>query len=367
MKTINIFLASFILMIAAVSCDNQNVHMNTIINYDGTCIREVTYKNTMTKAVRDSVWEKGTGWSMPIPECLALNSMHESHTDIEEDTVTTSFRQQYNSVEEMSANTPLLMNGVPLHSKASLKKHFHFFYTDYEFKETFESMKDKFPVYPSDFQDKDIVSYWFTGAPNIMEGLSGAEVANKIHDIEPFVNKWLNEIAIREIYDAITSHYDSIPNAPLTKEEFIATRDSLSNYIQEYNVDAIDISLNENKVLADFFHTDAYNIFFDENHPYGKELSNRFSDLLEIFSFNIPYSIKMPGKIICGNGLVSNEDESIMLFKLTGERLIPGEYTFTATSRSTNTWAIFLCIIIVTASITTTFLNRWLGRKAKKK
>ena len=56
---------------------------------------------------------------------------------------------------------------------------------EYTFTETFACVGDTFELSPADYADKDVLSYWFTGQPNIMEGLSGSEVKAKLDDIEP--------------------------------------------------------------------------------------------------------------------------------------------------------------------------------------
>ena len=52
------------MMVAAMllaSCQQPDVKMHTIIHEDGTCTREVSYSNVMTKEARDSLWGNSTG------------------------------------------------------------------------------------------------------------------------------------------------------------------------------------------------------------------------------------------------------------------------------------------------------------------
>ena len=52
----------------------------------------------------------------------------------------------FKSIEEMSEETPLQLNGTHLRSKASLKKQFRWFYTNYVFSETFYCVGDTFQL-----------------------------------------------------------------------------------------------------------------------------------------------------------------------------------------------------------------------------
>jgi hypothetical protein len=55
-----------------------------------------------------------------------------------------------------------------------------------------------------------------------------------------------------------------------------------------------------------------------------------------------------------GTGIIK---DGIIHYSLTGERLIPGDYTITATSRVTHVWALIVTILIILIAIGT-FLYR---------
>ena len=70
------------------------------------------------------------------------------------------------------------------------------------------------------------------------------------------------------------------------------------------------LEIQPEKVFKDFFGSDAYTVFFDENSYCGNELQKAFSDRLNIFWFNVPYTLSMPGTVtdagtgICKDGIV---------------------------------------------------------------
>ena len=250
-------------------------------------------------------------------------------------------------VEQMSAENPLQLGSRQLQSQASLKKRFRWFYTDYTYTETFACVGDTFELSPADYAEQDVVSYWFTGQPNIMEGLSGSEAKAKLDEIEPKVTKWLNDNFFKASFDFIVSHYDSIANPPVSRERFVQLHDSLAAFVLTGSPDLLDIE--PGKKLQQFFHSDAYAPFFNEETPLGHELNDIYLSKMNIFLFSVPYTLQMPGTVIdAGTGSCR---EGIVCYSLTGERLIPHDYVITATSRVTHIWAYLLTLLVILAAI----------------
>ncbi|MBO4673813.1 MAG: hypothetical protein J5616_05640 [Bacteroidaceae bacterium] len=348
MRKISLYLMLLTSVVFIASCDKPNVQLHTIIHEDGRCEREVSYHTVMSKEDRDSLWGgDNVAWAQPLPECLNTDAFMGSHTDVDGDTVTTTFSNSFNTVEEMCQMTPLNLNGSRIQSKASLEKHFRWFYTEYTYTETFISVADTFKIPVSDYADKDVVSYWFTGQPNLMQGLTGAEVAQRIDTMETWVDKWVNANIYQFAVEYIVGNYDSIPNPPVSKERFVELRDSIYHYIiskygDELNFEAPDC-------YKEFFHSDAYADFFDDETPLGKGLSDKLSTQLNIFSFDVPYVLTMPGTVVnAGTGTIK---DGVIYYPLTGERLIPGDYTITATSRVTHIWAYVVTILLILVAI----------------
>lgn len=341
------------------SCYQPKVVMHTTINsgFGKSCIREVSYSNVMSKEQRDSLLGKDNcGWSQPMPECLNVDAFCKSYTEVGEgDTVKTTFICPFSSVEEMCEQTPLQLNGVRLKSNAKLNKRFRWFYTEYTYTEVFNSVRDTFKLAATDYADKDIVSYWFTGQPNLIEGMNGAEASQKLGEMEPKITKWLNDNLFKTGLDFIVANYDSIANPPVSRERFIELQDSLIRFIMAGEEDIL--SAKPDKKLSEFFHSDAYAMFFDEDNPLGEELNKKFLDRLNIFWFNVPYTLSMPGKVI-DTGIGTLQSDSTIFYSFTGERLIPQDYTITATSRKTNVWAYIVTILILLVAIGSFFYRK---------
>ncbi|MBO4214752.1 MAG: hypothetical protein J5888_00275 [Bacteroidaceae bacterium] len=362
MRKISLYLMLLTSAAFIASCDKPNVQLHTTIHEDGWCDREVTYHTVMSKEMRDSLWGgDNVAWAQPLPECVNTDAFMGSHTDVDGDTVTTTFSHSFRSVEEMCKMTPLNLNGSRIKSEASLEKRFRWFYTEYTYTETFFSVADSFKISVSDYADKDVVSYWFTGQPDLMQGLTGAEVSQRIDTIENKVDKWVSDNLYQSVFEYIVAHYDSIPNPPVSKEQFVALRDSMYHYI----VGKYDSGLNfeGQDCYKEFFHSDAYADFFDNETPLGKGLGDKLSAQYEgIFTFDVPYVLTMPGTVWNpGTGVIRDGN---IYYQLTGERLIPGDYIITATSRVTNIWA-YIVTFIVIALLVGIFISSFFYKKKK--
>ena len=334
------------------SCYQPKVTMKTTVQGGeyGIIQREAKYSNVMSKEMRDSMWVGNQAMlSYPIPKCLNTDAFMGSHTDIGEgDTVTTTFSMFFKTAEDMGRLMPLQLNGVRLRSEAKLDKRFRWFYTEYTFTETFYCVGDTFKLPATNYADKAEISYWFTGQPNLIAGMSGAEASQKLGDMEPKITKWLNDNLFKTGFDFIVANYDSIANPPVSREQFIQLHDSLAKYLLAHDDEILAINVED--ALRDFFHSNAYAMFFDEDNPLGEKLNKEFMNRLNIFWFNVPYTLSMPGKgTDAGNGTL--QPDGTILYPFTGECLIPQDYTITATSHVAHIWAYIVTLLIILLAI----------------
>ena len=334
------------------SCYQPKVTMKTTVQGGeyGIIQREAKYSNVMSKEMRDSMWVGNQAMlSYPIPKCLNTDAFMGSHTDIGEgDTVTTTFSMFFKTAEDMGRLMPLQLNGVRLRSEAKLDKRFRWFYTEYTFTETFYCVGDTFKLPATNYADKAEISYWFTGQPNLIAGMSGAEASQKLGDMEPKITKWLNDNLFKTGFDFIVANYDSIANPPVSREQFIQLHDSLAKYLLAHDDEILAINVED--ALRDFFHSNAYAMFFDEDNPLGEKLNKEFMNRLNIFWFNVPYTLSMPGKVTdAGNGTL--QPDGTILYPFTGECLIPQDYTITATSHVVHIWAYIVTLLIILLAI----------------
>ena len=334
-----------------------------IVNEDGTCSREYTFHTTQQwlaaapdedyDSIVDKSWERS--WSVlgadsvryPVPLTEAqLDSMQAlDNSQPLGNMLMVHCRKTYGSVEEMSAHLyradgSHLVEVRGIKASSRLEKRFKWFYTDYTFSETFAyDGEPVFPVPISRFLGADTVAYWFTGQPDLMRNLSGAEMKDRLDKIEAKVSQWANANWFTEICNIIIENYD-----------IISMRDSLAMLPQVLNLSEKEWGAPVfSGELGEFFQSDAYSSFL-KSYEGGP---GQYTDLL---SFGMPYDLVMPGTVTDAG--MGEYDGEVIHYQLGGERLIPGAYTISATSRVTNIWAFVVTLLVILLAVGSWFYLR---------
>ena len=199
MKTISKLALALMAMLTIACNRSQNITMMTQINNDGrSCIRCFYFHTDSASLVTDvdtignDYLHIGREWKRQWCFTQADSVYHElpmtsqQYAEIREeldrqgidksveDTILVVVERHYNTTEEMSADLPLVLADKPLTATSISKKNFRWFYTDYHFSESYASCDSLFSIPITDYVDKDVASYWFTGKPNLAEGVPGA-------------------------------------------------------------------------------------------------------------------------------------------------------------------------------------------------
>lgn len=365
MKTSKLFTTTLLSILFLASCTDNEVRMTTTINRNGSCLRTVsfaadsnsllgTYDTTafMAHLLADSLWDKewlvgGTTAHGAYPMTSAqYGSLRDSfaHTRLW-DSLLIAASRRFRSTDELAEASPLRIAKMPLKPQVQLTKKFRWFCTWYTYTETYPSQSHLF-VYPLDeFLDSAEASYWFTGTPDLFAGLSPLEKKEAYDQMEEKTNSWLVANYVATIFDATADHYDLLPNPPLDEAEFLAHRDSLIRF-------AIDnkITLGEpvDSLFSAYFQTDYYTTLPTDNSPLDTRLEEQMDLIYDLLSLKVDYRLVLPGTVVDpGMGILEGDT---LCFRLTGARLIPSDYTITATSRAGNVWAylvlIALCLVV---------------------
>ena len=374
MKTNIKIIAAMTLVLIMASCKNKDDRMLTVINADGTCSREYTFHSTQQwlsippeedyDSIVDKTWERS--WSVlgadsvhypvPLTEALLDSMQAQDLSKPLGNMLMVHVKKDYKSVEEMSAQIyraerSHLVKVEGIKASSQLEKHFKWFYTDYTFTETFANEDSTlFPIPLSQFLSADTASFWFAGQPDLTRSLSGAEMKEMLDGIEKKVSQWSNANWFVEICKVISDHYDKVKNPPVSKERFISICDSL--VMLPCVLDPKDSESVEEGVfdlVHDVFQSDVYTEFL-QSYEGGL---GQYGGLL---SFGNNYDLVMPGRVLDAG--MGEYDGEVIHYRLGGERMIPGDYTITATSRVTNVWAFIVTILVVLLAIGSFFYRR---------
>lgn len=355
------------------ACTDGEIQITTTINRNGTCQRTVAFaadsaalvgscdaSAPMAHLLADSAWSKT--WCIKGDTARHAYPMTaEQYSEVRaslpkdspSDTMAICAERRFASAEEMGGTTLLMLGDKPLLSQVSLRKRFRWFYTDYVYEETYPIQGQLFSYPLSKFVEDDVASYWFTGEPDLMQGHSPAERKETDDMIEEQCNRWLVANYVAAAFDAVADGYDSLPEMPMDKSAFLAYRDSLVNYALDCQFTFGD---NIDTLFSGYFHNQAYEEAFASS-KIEQQLEEKLDDFVDLMGLKVDCRLVLPGNVRdAGNGVL---EAGAVRYRLTGNRLIPHDYTIAATSRATNIWAFILTALILVAAI--------VGMKARAK
>lgn len=399
MKSLHIILLATI--VSLTSCKDQKVNMNTTINEDGTCSRELWFHTDNRSLVNpietedsfvqgilsDDSWSKQCEVKgsdrispYPMPQALydsldaeieqlkALQTYSDTLTNSDlrnvADTVQIHAKRNFATVEEMASALPIYIAGQQVKSTAQLTKQFRWFYTYYTFTESFESIAPQFAIPLSNYMSDEAAEHWLTGKPDILKGYSGMEMKEYQDEMEQKFYRFINANLLNDALDILAANYNSIPDAPISREEFVAKKQSIIDKADEQSGSPLDF--DHGKFLIEQLGSDVYVKALDGS-SLKKQWEQRQSFYLSMLMLDVDYQLTMPGGIIeindCGDGLFRNGE---LHYRLTGLRLLSPSYSIQATSKGKNVWAFVLTYLLIIAAIGLSLYFSPLGRRFRE-
>ena len=348
-------LLSTILLTALTACESGHIDMNTIIHADGTCRREICFKADSVALANGSINAHSN-----VLDILNDNSW----TYEVQDTSWVKAYRDFSSPDEMAEAMPLQVAGQQVKSKAKLEKQFRWFYTDYIYTETFESIAPTFVIPLTNYMEKDMADFWLTGTPDVMKGYSGLEMKDYLDSMEDAYMHFVNANILNDLMDVLAEHYNDITKAPVSKEEFLASKSELIERADKTSTDVLDFE--PEKLLVETFKTEAYNQALKEDSVISEAWEQRQNIYVSLLMLDVDYQLTMPGGIIeiykCGDGVFRDGE---LHYRLNGMRLLAPCYTIKATSSGKNNWALYLSLAIILLAIGLCIYMVFRGRARK--
>ena len=334
-------LLSTILLTALTACESGHIDMNTIIHADGTCRREICFKADSVALANGSINAHSN----------VLDILNDNDWTYEvQDTSWVKAYRDFSSPDEMAEAMPLQVAGQQVKSKAKLEKQFRWFYTDYIYTETFESIAPTFVIPLTNYMEKDMADFWLTGTPDVMKGYSGLEMKDYLDSMEDAYLHFVNANILNDLMDVLAEYYDGITKVPVSKEEFLASKSELIERADKMSTDVLNFE--PEKLLAETFKTEAYNQALKEDSVISEAWEQRQNVYVSLLMLDVDYQLTMPGGIIeiykCGDGVFRDGE---LHYRLNGMRLLAPCYTIKATSSGKNNWALYLSLAIILLAI----------------
>ncbi len=362
--TIKLLIYSIVLFL--ISCEQSNNTMLTVINPDGSCYREFSGSVTPEFLKGDTSkksnpfmikidssysikWKyKNSDWQTKFPvsqseiDSIILTKNKNTNTQKSTDFEAIAIKR-YSSVEEMTRNFSLKKSHewADLKVKYSFEKKFRWFYTYYSYQEIYPKIETDFTIPVSKYMTKEEEMYWFTGEPNLLQGMNGVEAREYLGKMEDSYNRWFTENIWNNEYKILLQNYQQISKPPVTIERLQELQDTI---FQKKVNDNQDFKMKD--ILNDYFKTNAFSELWNKKDSPLSNYENNFLDMkfVNYFAQSIHYKLLLPGKNLQANTDVMQGDT--LIWNLTAYRMIPQNYVIKAESRKANVWAFILTILI---------------------
>lgn len=352
----NIFFIIFpCIALLLCSCEDRMI-LHTVIEPDGSCTRALTYKvDPCVSDLHDDSTRVHIDYAV-ANDGTWIRTEEASQTDSFASYITLT--RSFDSVEEMSGQLPLQINGQSIAPQCRLDKRFRWFYTEYTFTETYPSLSGFFKVPFDGFLDEEEARFWLTGEPDLFAGYSGYAMKEIMDNLETEFYAWVGANMLSELLDLMVEYPSLYEGAGITAERLTADRDSLIVYGHKQGL-TINNFEHVDSLLNMFYGTDVFTGFSkkEANSDIKSAFDEHTLPLVEINTLSIDYQLDMPGQKIIHAGMGVQKDRSVspghvgLNYQLRSISLLMPDYTITATTRSVNIWAFVVTILLALASV----------------
>ena len=333
---------------------------------DGSCYREFTgnvdsafmvgkmEKGNPFPVFIDSTWNVMWSYSSPTEKRIYSNKWPLKQWEWNKDTskhltLEVKVRKTFPSAEAMSKTFRFNhSNWDSIVPKASLEKHFKWFFTFYKFKEVFPKY-DKLKEFPIDsFLKKDEVLLYTSDNPKFSPEMNGKEIRELLNDIEERKELWLEFNYFGAYYKIVQEDFPFTRNIPIDTV-LSAAKDSI--YKGNFDRDP-RYFLN---CINQYFKKKEFSECKDTSELMMK--LNMFKGEFERpFSEDIYYNLIMPGKVVETNAKLTHGDT--LRWKVDAYRFYFNDYEIKAESRVTNVWAFLVSGLFVLGVALSFFIKR---------
>jgi hypothetical protein len=353
---------------ALLAACNAKTDVTTVVNSNGSCDRALV-ANVDEKFIQGDTAQHPfimdlTGWDIQwkykdsrIRTDWPVKNFKKNKEDSDEVILVIAHRH-FNSVQQMAHSFRIkpshAWRGITI--KPVLEKRFRFFYTYYNYKESFSKLPITLAVPLSKYLSAEEAGYWLAGKPDILKGMNGVEAKEILDNIQEKGEKWLLRNLFEMQYSELLRHLELITNHP-SQAIMDTKKDSVfAVYYTEYVKERSKLDLMP--ILDKSFKTQVFDNFAKaRNDNLIEQINNpeAFKHLSTYFDVSFDYKLVMPGDIIESDGILSHDT---LKWKIDTYRLLDGNYTVEASSKKANIWAFFTAAFIVVGAIVLFFIKR---------
>ncbi len=226
----------------------------------------------------------------------------------------------------------------------SVEKRFRWFYTYYTYTGVFREIADKGPVPLDKFLTKEEQALWFQGDLTTVQGMNGVEMKDVLDGLEKQFQKWYCQSLFEVSYEVVQTTVQESPDKALNSR-LTVIKDSIfaAHKDEEFNPEQLCTYLDE------YLQTTHFEKLYQETGAKIEASFNEKCRTTQLFEYLIKYKMVLPGQILSSNTATMEGDA--LVWQVNAFRLLSGDYTLTAESRVSNTWAFVVTLLLLIVAI----------------
>lgn len=362
MKKINIKLIFlFILALFLGGCydGNPSFSILTKVNSDGSCertlvVKDIESKNLTSENLPISI---DSSWNMTFQiDSVQIKDGDDLKMKID---TTYFFYKKFESVELLNEDYADTGNFYsPINRSIEFRKKFRWFYTYYEYSETFGNLLSGEPM--SNYLTEEELYALISDSDTLplFEGLDSIEIKNKKDSIDENYGTWISKTYFNAYFEALQNQLNASEVLISYKEPLDSYKDTL------YKEFAGKFDYDDLYDLADsLLHANGKIRLLRENKDSLMTSVYDKMELWEYWFFADPFDQRLiiPGELSYANADSIKGDTLLYTFRF--QRFLTENYEMRAESRIINKWAFYVSGAIILLALITLIV----GRKSKKK
>ncbi|MDR3367193.1 MAG: hypothetical protein LBO71_09560 [Prevotellaceae bacterium] len=341
------------LLICGMASCVSKYKVATSISADGSCLREV-YANCDSAFIAGNL--KHNPYMFRLDSTWQVTPLESAEQDKKRSkSYYAKVGKTFRAIDEISAGLQLVAEEArPLAAPTeTFQKRFRWFYTYYTFKAVFPGIADKIPTPIDSDMTKDEQMLWLRGDFSAYRGMNGMELNDELDEMEKHFLTWHARNIYEANFEAVCDFENRLGGSPYASQ-LAAAEDSLfmmlaekEKLIESKKADAIYHALDR------YFKTSYFSDLYKKNERQIDSLcagKRKYIQSLvdDLFAKDVEYVLTMPGKLVDANAPWMAQDT--LRWKVTAVRLLPGDYELTATSRTANSWAFAVALLLIALS-----------------
>lgn len=230
-----------------------------------------------------------------------------------------------------------------------LQKQFCGFFTYYTYTATYAELPDKGPVPLSRYMSREEQLIWFRGGEGALDGMNGIELNYRLDNLESKFWQWYNRTFYELSYEVILQFVNRQADTLYTHQMSELKEPIFGKYYSGKDVGNDASPEDVCRYLDELGRTSYFSNLYKANREPMDSLFDEKGRVAELFGYAVQFEVAMPGKVTECNAAMQKGGS--LIWKVDASRLLYGDYTLMAKSRTKNHWVfvvtIFFLLIVV--------------------